>query len=560
MVNVNPDIIKPPKKSIRNSILITFFVVLSVIGLIMNVIFIQVIHAKLSSAGLDNGLIANLSRQFSVIAAVSTIISVLIVLLVVLVLSNRIIRPIKEMTRGMIDVAQGKWSTRVNVESSDELGQLSDGFNGMIAHMHDAMQELSVSKAYNENISISVPSILVVLSNRQNILSVSSAFDKLKEQYPELTIEQFTGPLEEDMRINLKTGATLKKELDLVMKSSGITLIFAASISRIGEKGLNEDSETASILLTITNVTERRKMKELVLQSKQDWEDTFNTIPDMITVHDKDFNIIMANKAAKETLNLHSMDFSKTCKCFKYYHGTDTPPEGCPSCDCMKTAETAAFEVYEPYLKKFIEIRSIPRLNNKQELIGLIHIVRDISLRKEIENKHKDLLNTITKAKLEWEMTFDSAMEFIVLIDNNLEITRCNRSFAEYVRKSVDDVPGHHCYDLFHCPTSQVEDCKNRMNTSQDLLTKCELETESGHCLYISHRPINDEEGGHLQSVIVATDVTEIKNAQKQIKKSEKELKKKVEELENFYDMAIGREVKMKQLKKEVLKLNRRLN
>jgi PAS domain-containing protein len=226
----------------------------------------------------------------------------------------------------------------------------------------------------------------------------------------------------------------------------------------------------------------------------------------------------------------------------------------------MKTSASATFEVYEPYLKKFIEIRSIPRLNNNQELIGLIHIVRDISLRKEIENNHKDLLNSITKAKIEWEMTFDSTMEFIVLIDNDLEITRCNKSFGDYVRKPVDDVPGHHCYDLFPCPPSQVEDCKNRMNTSQDLLTKCELETESGRCLYISHRPINDENGGHLKSVIVATDVTEIKRAQIQIKNSEKELKKKVEELENFYDMAIGREVKMKELKKELLKLNRRID
>jgi PAS domain-containing protein len=38
-------------------------------------------------------------------------------------------------------------------------------------------------------------------------------------------------------------------------------------------------------------------MEDLDTQSRHDWEEIFNAITDMVTIHDKDFNIIYANKA-----------------------------------------------------------------------------------------------------------------------------------------------------------------------------------------------------------------------------------------------------------------------
>jgi transcriptional regulator with PAS, ATPase and Fis domain len=97
------------------------------------------------------------------------------------------------------------------------------------------------------------------------------------------------------------------------------------------------------------------------------------------------------------------------------------------------------------------------------------------------------------------------------------------------------------------------------MASSQELVAKSELETETGRWLYISHRPIQDDKEKLLKSVIIATDVTELKYAQQRIKESEKELKMKVDDLEKFYEMAIGRELRMKDLKKEIKRLNRQL-
>lgn len=131
------------------------------------------------------------------------------------------------------------------------------------------------------------------------------------------------------------------------------------------------------------------KMDELFLHSPRDWEGIFNTITDVITIHDKDFNIIYANKEAKRMLALPILEISKEIKCYNYYHGTICPPKGCPSCDCVITGTPAVFELFEPHLKKHIEIRAIPRYDSEKQIIGVIHILRDITERKRSEEELK---------------------------------------------------------------------------------------------------------------------------------------------------------------------------
>jgi PAS domain S-box-containing protein len=129
---------------------------------------------------------------------------------------------------------------------------------------------------------------------------------------------------------------------------------------------------------------EHFRTDELIFQSVHSWEDTFNNITDMITIHDKDFNIVHANKAAEKILGLPFLKVTKA-KCYEHYHGESAPPKGCPSCTCVLTGEPVQFEKYEPHLNKFLEIRAMPQYDSNNQLIGVIHIVRDITERKQME-------------------------------------------------------------------------------------------------------------------------------------------------------------------------------
>ncbi len=134
------------------------------------------------------------------------------------------------------------------------------------------------------------------------------------------------------------------------------------------------------------DITERKKMEEEIFQVQHDWEDTFDIITDMITVHDKDLNIIHYNKAAEKILGLPFLNVTKD-KCFQFYHGTECPPVGCPSCQTFKTGVLSTVEIFEPHLNMFIEIRAIPRFDSQHQIIGLIHVARDITEHKKLEDQ-----------------------------------------------------------------------------------------------------------------------------------------------------------------------------
>jgi signal transduction histidine kinase len=84
-------------------------------------------------------------------------------------------------------------------------------------------------------------------------------------------------------------------------------------------------------------------------------------------------------------------------KCYNYYHGKNRPPEGCPVRTCLKTGKVETFELFESHLGKYIEIRALPRFDNKKQITGFVHIVRDIGRLKkgeeQLESSRRDSRN-----------------------------------------------------------------------------------------------------------------------------------------------------------------------
>ncbi len=126
---------------------------------------------------------------------------------------------------------------------------------------------------------------------------------------------------------------------------------------------------------SIAKVFKLKQREDNNLQPRKNFDTIGETV---ITYHDKDFNIISANTAAKEMLGLPSL-IGTEVKCYKYYHGKDSPPKQCPSCKCSLSGEPVFFEIFEPHLHKYIQIRVFPQFDENNEFKGLIHFVRDIT-------------------------------------------------------------------------------------------------------------------------------------------------------------------------------------
>jgi PAS domain S-box-containing protein len=74
-----------------------------------------------------------------------------------------------------------------------------------------------------------------------------------------------------------------------------------------------------------------------------------------------------------------------------------------------------------------------------------------------------------------------------------------------------------------------------------------------------TNRAIFDDQGNIIEFQSVGRDITDRKLAEEALKASEEELKRRVAELEEFYQIAVGRELRMVELKEEIERLSEEL-
>ncbi len=143
------------------------------------------------------------------------------------------------------------------------------------------------------------------------------------------------------------------------------------------------------------DITERKKSEKKINQLAEDWQNTFNTFSDLISIQDVNNNIIRVNKAFAEAFNIE-IDQAPGKTCFSIVHESAACMDGCPHQKSIKTKSIESIETYDKKLGKFIEITTCPLLDEKQEVYRIVHIIKDITERKKAEQLKDDLVSTVS--------------------------------------------------------------------------------------------------------------------------------------------------------------------
>ncbi|MGQ9701981.1 MAG: PAS domain S-box protein [bacterium] len=144
------------------------------------------------------------------------------------------------------------------------------------------------------------------------------------------------------------------------------------------------DPELKMILLTIQDITNQKRLEEALKTRISEWQKIFDSTLDAIFVLTADQKIIKANKSALELFQVKEEEVQKK-HCWEVVHATDKPVPMCPFIKMSGSMqrEYMAMSVND---KRF-EVTVDPIFDIDNNFVGAVHIVRDITLLKEIEKK-----------------------------------------------------------------------------------------------------------------------------------------------------------------------------
>jgi PAS domain S-box-containing protein len=123
-----------------------------------------------------------------------------------------------------------------------------------------------------------------------------------------------------------------------------------------------------------------------LVEAQQEWEESFNTITDAIVLMDRDGNTLRTNEAAGIMLTQHTQELLRK-QGIQLRDQSSIASTGTFDDQAAMAGQPATDEVIDPVTNRQFEIKSHPRLDKKGRFIGVVHIVRDISERKRLEQQ-----------------------------------------------------------------------------------------------------------------------------------------------------------------------------
>ncbi|HML04496.1 MAG TPA: PAS domain S-box protein, partial [Methanobacterium sp.] len=283
------------------------------------------------------------------------------------------------------------------------------------------------------------------------------------------------------------------------------------------------------LMRTVTNYVatamERKIREEEVTRARDDWESTFDAVPDLIVLLDHEHKVIRANDAMAAKLGV-TPEECIGLPCYRAVHGTDEPPSFCPHSKLLEDGCEHTTEVHEENLGGNFIVSVAPLHSSDKKLMGSVHVAHDITKRKEAEN-------TILKAKEQTELdrkrletileTTPSAVIIVEASDGRISyinrrakqiygIDISGSDLASVITKVKSRMVDGSKYPVGEGPSSRA--LKGETVLNEEMI----IEQPDGTTIPImgSTAPIFDSEGKVTAAVAIFEDITDRKKAEKE--------------------------------------------
>ena len=158
-------------------------------------------------------------------------------------------------------------------------------------------------------------------------------------------------------------------------------------------EGIRYSEDDKNLLMFVSSqvamAIERKRAEEAIGQANRQWERTFDSVPDLIAILDRDYRIVRVNRAMAERLRITPRE-AIGLKCHKTVHGLEQHPPDCPHALLMLDRKEHVQEVHERNIGGDFYVTVSPLFDSEGELTGSVHVARDITERVKAETALRD--------------------------------------------------------------------------------------------------------------------------------------------------------------------------
>ncbi|MFH1113786.1 MAG: PAS domain S-box protein [Pseudomonadota bacterium] len=155
-----------------------------------------------------------------------------------------------------------------------------------------------------------------------------------------------------------------------------------------------KNGEPVSVRGIFRDISDRKAWEAEIIRARDEWERTFDAVPDLVMILDDQHRILRVNAATTRRLGLTKED-ALGRYCHEIFHGTDKPPGFCPHQKLLANGIDHEAELFEPRLGSAFQVTLSPLYDAEGRLCGAVHVARDITTRKRQEERQQQLVEEI---------------------------------------------------------------------------------------------------------------------------------------------------------------------
>ncbi|MFZ5918268.1 MAG: PAS domain S-box protein [Chloroflexota bacterium] len=261
------------------------------------------------------------------------------------------------------------------------------------------------------------------------------------------------------------------------------------------------------------NITERVQAEIALEKAAAEWQTTFDATTDGIYLLDREQRILRVNKAWTQMTGIGAEE-ALGRPCWEVMHKTQEP---IPNCPLMLVVQSGRREAVERQVgERWFEFAVDPIFDESSEMIGAVHLMRDITGRKQSEEERERLLAQVREQAQQVQQIVSTVPEGVILLDADLRILVVNPTARVFLDALTDARWGEQLVHLGGRPLAEL-----LTSPAPGLWHEIEIAGPPRRTFDVIARPM-EEASENWGWVLVIRDVTEQREVQQYLQQQDR--------------------------------------